>query len=114
MASRHRVLWRVAGVGQLRCLKKDPTKLSFWIETWVYTKDHKHLRHGPFYLNLQNHLHYKRKHFEAFIRRMILYVSKEYENRLQFWNQQEIERIGLALDYLFAVLGRLAEKTMIS
>jgi hypothetical protein len=120
MASRHRVIWSVPGVGQLRCLKKDSSKISFWVESYINGDP----KRGPFYVNLQDHRKYVRPTFENFIRRMIHHITGLYESWSSYseWYkststtqvQLTVRHIELALDYLFAALGRLAEKAVIS
>lgn len=108
MTSKHRILWRLPDVGELRCLKKDPNKLTFWVYAFHQSKAVTHC------VNLQRHKYDSNTPgFEKFVRRKIASVTDRYLEE-QERHSPNLQRYELALDYLFATLGRLARKAVVS
>ena len=111
IASGHRIVWHLPGIGKLMCRKKDPAKLSFWIEAYK-TKNNK----GPYFVNIMRHPNFRRPGFEKLIRQKISYTTDHYiiqqnlhDKGRGFYNLSCYEQ---ALDYLFAALGKLTPKTL--
>jgi hypothetical protein len=109
MSSSRRVLWFVPRAGQLRCLKKAPEKKSFWIDLY-YTRGPKKERFAGFY-----EIHGLPTRF---IEERIKLISEAYQS-MDFQSIQAkvfdfARRAEIALDFLFAELGRRASRRMIS
>jgi hypothetical protein len=108
MASRRKVLWHVPNVGQLRCLKKDPNKLAFYIEAWHTKRDRLGKKRGPYFFYVRDP-----RVPTWFLVRKVKQIAEDYSGWGPAWKEIYGERTERALDYLFAELSRRAPEPVV-
>lgn len=114
MSSCRKVLLDTPGVGKLLCQKKDPSKVSFWIEAQAY-KDRALTipRKGV------TEWYEVRSVPTWWLELMIKGIAKKYEYYqeaalVEPYRTNQLNGCCLALDYLYAELGRRVDKGVIS
>ncbi len=111
MSSSRKVLWYVPGVGKLKCQKKDPTKVSFWLECAYFRDDAcTKLKSDHTYFLELHYLH------TSTLEKAIKWTVENLERFQRTWTDENdwIKKTYLALDYLYAELGRRVDKGSIS
>jgi hypothetical protein len=104
MASRRKILWRVPRVGQLRALKKDPTKKLFYVEAWH--SNPKKANPGPYFFSIRDS-QVPTWWLEKTTRWVAEYVAQEEFSILYREHAEQ------ALDFLFEELSRRAPKPVV-
>lgn len=109
MSSSRKVLWRVPNVGQLRCQKKDPSKLSIYLE--FYWNDALQPKKGyePFFISVRKVPDHILQRKITSVTGVLLSEQRTYEKYRWSNGSESIARIEQFLDLLFAELGRRAK-----
>lgn len=105
MASRHKVLWNDGWIGELRALKRDPSKTSFWLALYWKRGSRKGLHAGYFEIH---------KVPTNLLQERIVEFAEECGENLTSRTEHYRAHLEQALDYLFAELGRRAGRKVIS